>query len=168
YGSVLAASGRWDDAERELASALDGFERGHRALRIQALSRLVDLHLAQGKIQEAGAMVRGLEDHDGLALPLARLSFLRGEIEAARIELETALAQIPPRDLAAAPYHSLIVEVALALGDEPRARLASGVLMELAEIAGSVTMRAEARLANARLMRLRGESGVLGELRAAL
>ena len=40
YGAVLTAAGRWIDAERELATALELYDRSYRALRGSAVVRL--------------------------------------------------------------------------------------------------------------------------------
>ena len=168
YGSVLAASGRWQEAERELVSALNGFERGHRALRIQALSRLVDLHLGQGRLAEARGLVRGDEDHPGLALPIARLNFIRGELEAARAVLSSAIDGAGAADIGVAPYHSLMIEVALGLNDLDGAESSAHAIAHLAELSESPVLRAEARLARARVMRSRGDAGAIQELREGL
>ena len=53
YGSVLIAKGRWLDAERELSVGLRITEDACPALHARALSRLADLRLRQGRLEEA-------------------------------------------------------------------------------------------------------------------
>ena len=60
YGSLLTATGRWHDAETELLEAIRSFEAGHRALRAQAVIKLADLRVWQGKLEEAEVLASGL------------------------------------------------------------------------------------------------------------
>ena len=88
YGSLLTATGRWHDAETELLEAIRSFEAGHRALRAQAVIKLADLRVLQGKLEEAEVLLAGYEDHGAAISTLARLYLARGEPELARAALE--------------------------------------------------------------------------------
>ena len=79
YGSLLLAKGRWDDAERELAAAVRMSGRAGPVPRAQALARMADLRLRQGRIEEAATLLTGCHD-DLLA---AKLRLARGEPEVA-------------------------------------------------------------------------------------
>ncbi len=151
YGGLLAATGRWSEAETELAGAIRAFESGHRGLRVHAVLKLADLRVQQGRLEEAALLLQGLEDQAGAVLPLARLHLARQQPELARAVLAEALH--PPRDtqLGSAPLLALWVEVSLALGAVDHARAAVDQLAALAEQAGSDSLLAQADLARGRL-----------------
>ena len=69
YGSVLAAKGRWDDAERELDAGLRITDGACPGLHARALIRLADLRIRQGRLEErratAGPSRRGRRDRSG-------------------------------------------------------------------------------------------------------
>ena len=60
YGSVLAAKGRWADAERELDAGLRITEGACPALHDRALTRLAVLRVRQGRLEEAERLLDGL------------------------------------------------------------------------------------------------------------
>ena len=51
YGGILIALGRWEEAERELLTAIRTFETGYWASQLFALLRLADLRVRQGTIR---------------------------------------------------------------------------------------------------------------------
>jgi DNA-binding CsgD family transcriptional regulator len=53
YGGVLTAAGRWVDAERELTTSIEQYDRTYRALRGAAVVRLAALRVRQGRLAEA-------------------------------------------------------------------------------------------------------------------
>jgi hypothetical protein len=53
YGSVLAATGRWDDADRELNAGARITDGACPGLHSRALVRLAALRLRQGRLEEA-------------------------------------------------------------------------------------------------------------------
>ena len=88
YGGVLTAAGRWGEAERELATALELYDRSFRALRTAAVVRLADVRVRQGRVEEAAALLVGAE-HDAYAIrPQVEVHLARGETDVAvgRIE----------------------------------------------------------------------------------
>ena len=63
-GAVLLATGRWAEAETELASALQKLSRTAEPLvRAEALAKLAELRLAQGRLEEAARLLGRMEDH---------------------------------------------------------------------------------------------------------
>ena len=79
YGGVLTAAGRWVDAERELVTAVQLYDRSYRALRGAALSRLAALRVRQGRLAEAAELLVGVE-HDAYAdASIVELHLARGE-----------------------------------------------------------------------------------------
>jgi DNA-binding CsgD family transcriptional regulator/tetratricopeptide (TPR) repeat protein len=91
YGGVLVAKGRWAEAEAELRAAIRMAEGAGPASHAEALARLADLRLRQGRLEEAEAL---LPEHGGgraAARTAARLRLARGEPAAAAGLLERSL-----------------------------------------------------------------------------
>src|SRR6266545_227548 len=60
FGGVLVATGRWSEAETELQTALDKMsKRAEPLVRTEALAKLAELRLAQGRIEEAARLLNG-------------------------------------------------------------------------------------------------------------
>jgi DNA-binding CsgD family transcriptional regulator len=83
YGSVLLATGKWEEAERELRAALRIGEQAEPAVRAEAVARLAELRLAQGRREEAARLLEGLEHHPATVPAVAALHLERGEPGAA-------------------------------------------------------------------------------------
>jgi hypothetical protein len=69
YGGILTAAGRWHEAEVQLIDAARHFDRGMPQRRAAAIIRLADLRVRQGRLEEAGQLLKGLEQHP---MPYAR------------------------------------------------------------------------------------------------
>src|SRR5919202_1867678 len=79
YGGVLFVTGDWHSAEEELRAALELSGDAMPALRGEALARLAELRLAQGRIEEAEQLLAGFEDHEAAAGVGGRVYFLLGQ-----------------------------------------------------------------------------------------
>lgn len=79
YGKLLFATGKWDDAERELRAALTIGRTAEPAVSGEALASLAELRLAQGRIDEARVLLAGFEDHSAAASARAALHLALGE-----------------------------------------------------------------------------------------
>jgi xanthine dehydrogenase accessory factor len=60
YGGILTAAGRWDEADAALRDALRLWNLGYRSLGPDALIRLADLRVRQGRFEEAEGVAGGL------------------------------------------------------------------------------------------------------------
>jgi DNA-binding CsgD family transcriptional regulator len=138
YGGVLLAKGRWSDAERELLAAVrmaGGASPGSHA---EALARLADLRLRQGRLEEADALLPGQGGGRSAARTAARVRLARGEPAVAVGLLERCLEDggephsHGETHLKAAGAMETLVVAHLALGD---LAAASGVAARLAELA---------------------------------
>jgi hypothetical protein len=69
YGGILTAAGRWQEAEVQLIDAARHFDRGMPQRRAAAIIRLADLRVRQGRLEEAGQLLKGLEQHPDAAHP---------------------------------------------------------------------------------------------------
>jgi ATP/maltotriose-dependent transcriptional regulator MalT len=94
YGGVLFATGEWQNAEEELRAALELSGDAMPALRGEALARLAELRLAQGRIEEAERLLAGFEDHEAAAAVCARIHLLRGKLALAIAVIQRRLDAI--------------------------------------------------------------------------
>jgi DNA-binding CsgD family transcriptional regulator len=167
YGGILIAIGRWAEAEEELLSALQVFERGYRAERSSPLVRLAELRVRQGRFEEAERLLEDHEWHPTARRVLATVAFGRGDLalaeDRARLCLEGEAA-----DPACAPLLELLVEVQLARGDHDAAKETLGRLTELATDYPADRTIASAEVAAGRVCAAEGDERAYNHLQAAL
>ena len=92
HADVLLATGRWEEAERALESALDGA----RPLRPGAGARrpcaaMAELRVRQGRLPEAEQLLVGREEHPASLRALAQLRIAEGQPQVAEALLERGL-----------------------------------------------------------------------------
>ena len=170
YGSVLFASGSWQDAEAELLAALKIAEGAEPALRGEALAKLAELRLAQGRVEEAERLVGGLSDQPAAAYVVAALHLTRGEPAVAASILERRLGEVGWECLEAAALVELLVEASVERDNVPD-DLAGRIrrLAELGEDSGCEAMAARAERALGRLAVADGDApGAAAYLERAL
>ncbi len=145
YGGVLFATGDWEGAERELDAALRIGRSAERALYGEALARLAELRLAQGRIEEAERLLDGYEDHAASAWVLAALKLVRGDPAAAARSVRRRVSELDEHErsrpgayragaafcLEAAALLELLAVAELELGDAQGALAAARRLGEL-------------------------------------
>ncbi|HZS15316.1 MAG TPA: LuxR C-terminal-related transcriptional regulator [Candidatus Dormibacteraeota bacterium] len=165
YGTMLRELGRWEEAEVEFRRTFELTTCLH--YRADAVARLADLRIQQGRLAEAERLLEGFEDCFEVTEPLARLHLARDEPDLAAATLRRALRRAVADRLQQAPLLSLLVEVDLARGDVAAARLAAGELRGCAADADLPVLQALAHLGAARLSAATGGDAVLA-LHAAL
>ena len=168
FGSLLAETGKWQDAETALTEAIHMFDTGHQGLRVNALLKLADLRVSQGRLEEAEVLLSGYEDYGNSVLPRARLHLARGETDLAKAVLKQALLADASTSLSRAPLLRLIVDVMLISNDLDGAREAAGELVSLSELTRSELFLAQAELALGQLSRYTGEDNAAGHFHTAL
>jgi tetratricopeptide (TPR) repeat protein len=98
YGSVLAAKGRWDDAERELNTGVRITAGACPGLHSRALARLAALRLRQGRLEEAEGLLAGMgggiEAEAEASVLAAAVWLARGDALAAARRLEQRLRHL--------------------------------------------------------------------------
>jgi DNA-binding NarL/FixJ family response regulator len=94
YGAILFATGQWAEAEHQLTAALESGRTAERALYGEALARLAELRLAQGRLEEAEQLLRGFEDHHATAYASAALLVAQGAAGAAEAILRRRLRDV--------------------------------------------------------------------------
>jgi DNA-binding CsgD family transcriptional regulator len=164
YGGVLLAKGRWAEAERELKSAIHMVEGAGPASHAEALARLADLRLRQGRLEEAEALLPERGGGRAAARTAAALRLARGEPSVAVGLLERSLVDHGEPHIhgeahlkAAAALETLVL-AQLAAGDQEAAARAAARLAELAGEHGSEQVAAQATLAAARVAGAGGRS----------
>lgn len=126
YGGLLTAAGRWPEAEEALSEGLRLWALGQRTLRDAAVVRLAELRLRQGRLDEARALLEGLDASGGeCARPLAALLLATGRPAEATDVLDDCLAGVAGGSSEAVPLLSLLVEARLAEGDVAAAKEAA-------------------------------------------
>ena len=63
----MAETGKWQDADTALAEAIHIFDEGHRGLRVNAVLKLADLRVSQGRLEEAEVLLGRYEDYGSSA-----------------------------------------------------------------------------------------------------
>jgi DNA-binding CsgD family transcriptional regulator/Tfp pilus assembly protein PilF len=117
YGGVLLATGRWAEAETELQSALQKISTTAEPLvRVEALAKLSELRLAQGRLEEAWRLLDGIEDHPATAYATAALHLERRELVPAASILRRRLRTVGEESLESAKLLELLTEVEIAQG----------------------------------------------------
>jgi ATP/maltotriose-dependent transcriptional regulator MalT len=118
YGEVLLATGRWAEADRELRSVLDKMSpRVEPLVRTQALAKLAELRLAQGRIEEAARLLEGIEDHVACLNARAAVCIARGELIVAASILRRRLRELGETCLESATLVELLIVVELEEGN---------------------------------------------------
>jgi ATP/maltotriose-dependent transcriptional regulator MalT len=150
HGGVLIATGRWEEAEKELKGALQAVERIYPSEKVHSLSRLALLCVRRGRLEEAGQLLAGVETQGVAAEASASLHLARGQAVLAGALLERRL-EVLGDGLPAAPLLRLLVDARLGLGDLEAARGAATRLSGIAERSRRPPIQALALLASARV-----------------
>ena len=146
YSGILIATGRWDEAEEELKTALRTVEHAYPQEKVHSLSRLALLCVRRGRFEEASQLLTGLETH-GLATEASALLHLaQGEAALASALLERRIEALGD-GLPAVPLLRLLVDARLSTGEIQQGKLAASRLLAIAERANRPPIQAMAFLA---------------------
>lgn len=168
YGSVLTATGRWPEAEAALDEALRSSRAAEPLLFAEALARLAELRLVQGRIDEAAGLLAGIEDHATSAAALTGLLLARGDVAGAAAAARRRLRATGERCLEAAALVGLLAEAEVALGDARSAARRARALLALGAETGCEVVVARAELALGRIAAAAGRPSAVGHLERAL
>jgi DNA-binding CsgD family transcriptional regulator len=158
---ALIAGGRLEDAERDLARALQVAQQtGTRGRCVDPRARLADLLVRQGRFEEAEQLLPGADGDGWTVRARAELHLARGEPAAAAIVLERRLRQISPESLLALTVLDLLVQARLAEGDLEAAAEAARALEALGASAEIDRVTAYAERAQGRISAARAEGGL--------
>ncbi|HSJ73062.1 MAG TPA: LuxR C-terminal-related transcriptional regulator [Miltoncostaeaceae bacterium] len=167
-GNVLLATGRWGEAEAQLEDAIQSSRRADPALFAEALAKLAELRLAQGRVEEAAGLLDGFEDRPTSVRALAAVRLARREPAQAAAILRRRLRAIGDRCLESAALVDLLAEAEVALGARRTARSRGRRLGEAGAAAGCEVMLAYAERVLGRTEGSRGRAAAIRHLEWAL
>jgi DNA-binding CsgD family transcriptional regulator len=116
YGRVLFEHGDWEGAEEFLAEAISMSRGVFPAPHAFACGTLAELRLAQGRVEDAARVLRGVEGREEAAVAVASVHLAQGEPSAAAAVLRRRLAATSPDRLDVAAVIELLGEAEIALG----------------------------------------------------
>ena len=166
---ALIAGGRLEDAERELARALQVAQQsGTHGRCVDPRARLADLLVRQGRFEEAEQLLPGADGDGWTVRARAELHLARGEPGAAAVVLERRLRQIGRESLLAVTVLDLLVQARLAVGDVEAAAEAAGALEALGDSSELDRVRAYCERARGRVASATQAEGGLDRLERAI
>lgn len=166
---VLIAGGRLEDAERELARALQiARQTGTHGRCVDPRARLADLLVRQGRFEEAEQLLPGADGDGWTVRARAELHLARGEHGAAGVVLERRLRQIGRESLLAVTVLDLLVRARLAEGDLEGASEGARALATLSSSAEMDRVTAYAERAQGRVALATHAEGGLERLERAV
>ena len=142
YGSLLFGQGRWDEAEAELREALRIGRTSEPLLYGEALAKLAELRVAQGRLEEAEELLTDVEEHPAAAYPRAEIYLRRGRGETALELLRRRLEQVGSGGLDAAPLEELASQAEIAVRDVQAAAERARGLRQIGERTGCAVLLA--------------------------
>jgi DNA-binding CsgD family transcriptional regulator len=155
---VYAGTGRIDEAEHELVSAIRELtEAGQRSRCAHPASKLAGIRVLQGRLEEADELLRGLDGVPEAVEAATALRLARGEAAAAAALLERRLEELGWANLVGVPLLALLVQARLALGDHAGAKSAADAIAAMA--VGRGRSEAAGRLARGRVAAAGGDAG---------
>jgi DNA-binding CsgD family transcriptional regulator len=159
YGAVDAMRGNWEQAESHLSFVVEA-AAGHQAA---CAAKLAEIRLHQGRVAEAAALLKGLED-EFVAVPvLARLRLSEDRPDLAAGLLRTAIRGFGHDALRLAPVLSLMIEVELRRDQGGEAESWLQRLAELEARCESNEIRALARLGAGMIAQHKGDLATAAE-----
>jgi DNA-binding CsgD family transcriptional regulator len=141
HGAVLFATGDWVGAEAELELAVQSASPAELALRAEAVVVLVELRVAQGRVDEAQRLLVGLEDEPVTAVAQARLASATGRHSTAATLVRRRLRQVSEHEL------ERFVLLDLLAATTPDEHLPTVDEVALGDVAGAYWARAQGRVA---------------------
>ena len=157
YGSVLMATGKWHDAERELNVGVRLTAGTCPGLHRRALTRLATLHIRQGRLEEAEQLIGqfggGADVDSDATLAVAALLLARGDGAGASRQLERRWRSIERHRMHLVAALDLLVDAQLAAEAIDAAAAAVTHLADVAETGGdrlgAIVLAARGRVAAA-------------------
>lgn len=167
YGGLLTDAGRWEQAERELLTALGIYDDTYHGTRFHPLIRLADLRIRQGRVEEAERLLDGHEQRPEAAPACARLHLSRGDLDLAANVIERHLDR-RGRGTLSAPELALLIEIELARGRLDHAASCADELATLAATTTRPAVRGFAAVSRARVEAARGDGTAVDSYQDAL
>jgi len=134
YGRVLFENGDWGAAEVFLTDAISMSQGVFQAPHAFAAGTLAELRLAQGRVEDAARVLRGVEGREEAAAAIASMHLQQGEPSAAAAVLRRRLAATSPDRLDVAAAIELLGEAEIALRDSDAAIARARSLIALGSV----------------------------------
>ncbi len=169
HAEVLAAAGRWAEAEQALDAARSAHASHYPEVGGLSAAALALLRVRQGRLGDARELLAGREEHPVSLQALAELRLAEGEPLVAAGLLERAYANAHADVLLSSRLLLPLVDAYLGCGAITEATRCTGLLTESAELSGRSLVAGRAALARARVALARDDVSVAHEsARAAL
>ena len=167
-GGMYLVTGRLDDAEVELTSAIADLKAREMESRcVHPVTTLAELRVLQGRLEEARALLEPYEDLPESVRPLAVLDLAVGSADAATARLQHRLEELRSVAVAAFPLRTVLVDAQIAKGDVGAASDTADEMRKIAALTGSKRHRGEALFAEGKVAAARSGEGAAEILREA-
>jgi DNA-binding NarL/FixJ family response regulator len=167
-GGMYIVTGRLDEVEEELTTAIADLEAGGLGSRcVHPVTQLAELRVLQGRFEEAWELLRHYEDLPESVRPLAVLDLAVGSPEAASTRLVGRLEQLGGLTVARFPLLTVLVEAQIGRGDLEAAADAATHLTMVARLTKSKRHRAEALFATGKVAAAYSRDEAISILRQA-
>jgi ATP/maltotriose-dependent transcriptional regulator MalT len=167
-GGIYLITGRLDQAESELVSAIAQLERTEMRSRcVHPVTQLAELRVLQGRLEEARTLLSSYEDLPESTRPLAILDLALGSAELAVSRLRSRIEELADLPVLAFPLWSVLVDAEIDRGDLDSAEAAAQDVSRAASITGSSRHEGEALLARGKVEAARKDPNAVASLRDA-
>jgi DNA-binding NarL/FixJ family response regulator len=157
YGSLLAATGRWTEAEEVMTESLAPTASRSFGHRVETTMNLARIRIEQGRIEDAQALIAPYEDHVLACEPIARVRLVAGDPGLASAAARRGLKEMKGDAVRGAALLARLVEAEIALGDLGAAADAADGLADLAARTEVDALAGEAELARGRVAAAAGD-----------
>jgi DNA-binding CsgD family transcriptional regulator len=149
YASICMWRGTWPEAEQELVAATEELGASRPAMQADGLVRLAELRRRQGRLVEAATLFDQAAPHGLAVLGRAELAFDRGDMRSAAEEASRYLRRVPSHNRTDRTAGlDLLVRALVAVGDLDGARTAAAELATIANLVGTLPLKAALSLAS--------------------
>jgi ATP/maltotriose-dependent transcriptional regulator MalT len=151
-GGIYLVTGRLEDAEKELVTAIAELEStGLRSRCVHPITQLAELRVVQGRLEEARELLSSYEDLPESIRPLAVLDLALELPAAAAARLRARIEELGAMEVIALPLWAVLVDAELASGDTAEADRAAREVVRIASLTGSGRHRGEAMFARGKV-----------------
>ncbi|MBL7520092.1 hypothetical protein I6A84_18845, partial [Frankia sp. CNm7] len=157
YGSVLCGAGRWAEAEAAMLEVLRPGGAGSHGHRSDTAAALATMRVAQGRVDEAAALIAPCLDRVSARAPAAAVHLARDEADLAAAVARRGLRELVGDRVRGGELLALLVVAELRRGDMVAAGDAARRLAEAADASDSEVLAAQAGLARGRVLAAEGE-----------
>lgn len=167
-GGIYVVTGRIDEAEEELLSAIATLRSsGMHSRCVHPVTQLAELRALQGRLEEAQLLLSDYEDLPEAVRPLAVLDLALGFADAAAARLRARIDDLRGVDVITFPLWNVLVDAELTRGDVGGAIRAAKEVERISSLTRSRRHRAESLFAAGKVAAARSEPDASDLLREA-